>query len=140
MDTQAAAQPTSAAIAAIGEDHTRLSYAYLNCGDIDAYASLFHADVVVRRPDATTIHGRDALEHMQACANGRPPGRYIVHNVFASGRRVAATGRYEIAATGTTVEFADIFTIAESGLILAQSTYFFVPPASVPPKAGAMQG
>ena len=130
MDTPAAAYPTSAAIAAIGLDHTRLSYAYLNSGDIDGYASLFHADVVVRRPDSTTIHGRDALEHAQACGNGRQPGRYVVYTLFASERRVAATGRYEIAATGETVEFADIFTIAESGLILAQSTYFFVPPAA----------
>ena len=129
MDTHAARR-ASAAVAAIGLDHTRLSYAYLNCGDIDAYASLFHDDVVVRRPDATTIHGRDALEHMQTCGNDRPPGRYVVHHVFASDRRVAATGCYEIAATGESVEFADIFTIAETGLILAQCTYFFVPPTA----------
>lgn len=127
MDTPAA-HPASTAIAAIGLDHTRLSYAYLNSGDIDGYASLFHADAVVRRPDSTTIHGREALEVAQVRGGDRPPGRYVVHNVFASDWRVAATGRYEIAATRTSVEFADIFTVSESGLILAQSTYFFVPP------------
>jgi ketosteroid isomerase-like protein len=123
-------RPASAAVSAIGLDHARLSYAYLNNGDIDGYASLFHADAVVRRPDATTIHGRAALERARISSSGTRSGRYVVHHVFASGGRVAATGRYERDTTGAAVEFADIFTVADSGLILAQSTYFFVPPST----------
>ncbi|MBB5872733.1 ketosteroid isomerase-like protein [Allocatelliglobosispora scoriae] len=130
----------SAAVSAIGHDHAQLSYAYLNSGDIDGYASLFHADAVVRRPDAGIIRGRDELERDRTAASRTRDGHYVVQHVFASGGRVAVTGRFVLdapRATGDGVEFADIFTVDESGLLLAQSTYFFVPPTGPPTAASA---
>ena len=110
-----------------GIDHAQLCYAYLNSGDIDGYASLFDADAVVRRPDASPIRGRAALERA-----GRANATYVVKNVFASSGWVAATGWVVRSdePDRPNVEFADIFTVAHSGLLLAQSTYYFAPPIS----------
>jgi hypothetical protein len=124
-----AARTGSAAVAAIGIDHARLTYAYLNNGDIDTYASLFDEAAVVRSPGRETIHGRAALEKAQADSGDGARTRFVVQNVFASGNRVAATGRLtrDIVSCGYgDIEFADIFTIGESGLFVAQSTYFFM--------------
>ena len=115
----------SAAVSAIGLDHARLCYAYLNTGDIDGYTSLFEADAVVRRPDVAPIHGRAALERAR---HGR--GTYVLRNAFCSSGWVAATGRFvpEDRTDHRHVEFADIFSVGDSGLLVAQSTYYFVPP------------
>ena len=120
---------TSAAVSVIGLDHARLCYAYLNSGDIDGYTSLFDADAVVRRPGATPIHGRGALERSH-----QRRGTYRLRNAFSSADLVAATGSFSPAdrPDREVVEFADIFTIGNSGLIVAQSTYYFVPPATDP--------
>jgi len=118
----------SAAVSVIGLDHARLCYAYLNSGDIDGYASLFAADAVVRHPGATPIRGRTALEH------GRHPrGTYHLRTAFSSADRVATIGCFvDDDPDQRNVEFADIFTIGNSGLIVAQSTYYFVAPSAHP--------
>lgn len=115
----------SAAVSAIGLDHARLCYDYLNCGDIDGYTSLFDADAVVRRPDAAPIHGRAALERSR-----HRQGRYLVRTAFSASGWVATTGSFvaEDHPERRNVEFADIFTVGDSGLLIAQSTYYFVPP------------
>jgi len=55
---------------------------------------------------------------------------YVVKHVFASSGWIAATGRLiDPDAPGRkNVEFADIFTVTHSGLLLEQSTYYFAPP------------
>ncbi|WP_027344913.1 nuclear transport factor 2 family protein [Hamadaea tsunoensis] len=128
-DKLSAARTGSAAVAAIGIDHARLSYAYLNNGDIDSYVSLFEPDAVVRSPEAEPIRGRAALEVARTADAPGTRARYLTQSVFASGNRVAVTGRLTraVAAFGyQDVEFADIFTVGESGLFVEQSRYFFV--------------
>jgi hypothetical protein len=118
--------PASAAVSAIGLDHVRLCYDYLSSGDIDGYTSLFDTDAIIRRPDAAPIHGRDALERSH-----HRRGRYVVRTAFSASGWVAATGRFlaEDRPGGRDLEFADIFVVGDTGLLTAQSTYYFVPPA-----------
>jgi ketosteroid isomerase-like protein len=122
-------RPASAQVALAGLDHVRLSYEYLNSRDIDGYGSLFEGDAVVHRPGHEPIRGRDNVEHFQADQVDRVGAEHVVHDVFASGGRVAAVGRYienESRCAPTGVDFADIFTLSENGLIADQKTYFFV--------------
>jgi hypothetical protein len=119
--TEAAVLPGDR-IAAAGVDHARLTYHYLDCGDIDSYASLLHDDIVLRRPGAATISGRDRVEHARARS---PKQRHVIDRVFAAGDRIAAIGRVT---DRTELEFVDIFTVSDNGLLIAQTTYFFTPP------------
>ncbi|GAA3416426.1 nuclear transport factor 2 family protein [Streptosporangium vulgare] len=114
----------STGLIAVAVDHARLSYDYLNAGDVDAYASLFEKDVVVRRPDLT-VRGRAALER---CQDGRAAHcHYTVTTVIASEEHVVVIG----VLTGETaeeVEFADVFTFSEQGLFTTQQSFFFGTP------------
>jgi hypothetical protein len=102
--------PSTAATAA-GLDHVRLSYLYLDAGDLDGYLSLFDPDVVPRPPDARPI----------GC------GRHLLDHVFGAGDRAAAIGRF-ILQDGEPLQFTDIFTIADTGLLVARDTYLLADP------------
>jgi ketosteroid isomerase-like protein len=118
----------SAAVTAVAVDHVRLSYHYLDTGDIDGFVSLFDPDVVLRRPGAQPVHGRGEIERTEAQRCGR--GRHVLTQVFGAGDRAAAIGRFvpdqPRAASG--FEFADIFTIADNGLLVARETYVLSTP------------
>lgn len=124
----------SAAVAAAGLDHARLSYHYLDSGDIDGYVSLLHDDVVVRRPGVVPMRGRHQVERTQsersrAESSRRPRRRHVVDTMFAGGDRVAAIGRVsDSPGRRSDLEFVDIFTVSDCGLLIAQATYFFTAP------------
>ncbi|WP_020667006.1 nuclear transport factor 2 family protein [Amycolatopsis nigrescens] len=130
----------SGTLTTVGIDHARLSYHYLDLGDMDGYASLFEADAVVRIPGKPTIRGRDRLERLHSgphgglhsgLQSGLPAPRHcehLVHDVFGAGNRVAAVGSLVDGITGVQVDFADTFTISDSGLIRSQVRYFFADP------------
>lgn len=107
-------------VAAVGVDHVRLSYEYLDCGDADGYESLLDPGFVRDEP----VRGHGAVRRMR----GR--GRHDVHDVFAADGRVAAIGRFrgESAAEGAEVDFADVFTLSEHGLLVRQRCFYFVHP------------
>jgi ketosteroid isomerase-like protein len=119
----------SSAIALVARDHVRLSYEYLDRDDVDGYVSLLAPDVELRRPGRAAVRGRDDAEQADL-----PRGRHRLRAVFSVGQQVAATGHFTGRLTGEggprcDVEFADIFTVTETGLLVAQSTYYFTPPA-----------
>lgn len=122
--------PSTAATAA-GVDHVRLSYHYLDTGDIDAYGSLLDEHVQVCRPDMARGFGR--AEVMQAHAElAGPPARHEIYKVIADGDGVAVTGRYTRPATwrrpGWDVDFVDVFTLTDEGMLLGYRRFYFVPP------------
>lgn len=113
-------------------DHVRLSYSYLDDGDIDAYCSLFATQAVARRPGARPVTGRAELERVEQARLASTPVRHVVYEVFGSGRRVAAVGRLRPRhATDsnhdTDVDFVDVFTVADNGLLAARTTFLFTP-------------
>jgi len=120
-------EPIAAAI-----DHVRLSYCYLNEGDLDAYCSLFTEHVVVRQPGAHPVRGRAELERV---ARKGPRGkrvRHLLYDVFGSGPRVAAVGRLRHlrpAAHEADMDFLDMFTVADNGLLAGRTTFLFPPAA-----------
>lgn len=120
-----------AAVVAVGLEHVRLSYEYLNKGDADGYASLLDAGVRLDCPGQAPIRGRRAAERLAAVGQLRGDGVHVVHEVFASGGRVAAIGRFTGEYRGSVVEvdFADIFTLSEDGLLVEQKCYHYVDPA-----------
>jgi ketosteroid isomerase-like protein len=120
-------EPIAAAI-----DHVRLSYCYLDDGDIDAYCSLFTEQVVLLQPGASPVSGRSELERV---ARRRRPGefvRHLVYDVFGSGRRVAAVGRLNHLRPPAgdhhlDMDFIDVFTVADNGLLSGRTTFLFTP-------------
>ena len=120
-------EPIAAAI-----DHVRLSYCYLDDGDLDAYCSLFTEQVVLRQPGSTPISGRAELERVARTRRCGKSVRHRVYEVFGSGRRVAAVGRLNHVHPSTgdgelDLDFIDVFTVADSGLLSGRTTFLFTP-------------
>ncbi|MFF3801440.1 nuclear transport factor 2 family protein [Streptomyces sp. NPDC002134] len=97
-----------------------LSYAYLNAGDYDAFASLLADDVTVQGPHGTAGRGRDGV----IAAETSRQFRYSVEDVWVAGPRIVATGiLYTRQAPVRETDFAAIFTLSKSGLISSCRTY-----------------
>lgn len=123
METVGAAG--SAAVAAVGMEHARLSYHYLDRGDVDGYASLFAQDAVLRHPGRPAERGATAIE--RTLAHRRRSGeRHVLDTVFAADNRVAAVGR--LTDDRIDVGFVDIFAVTPSGLLVARDRYYFTEP------------
>lgn len=117
-------EPIAAAI-----DHVRLSYCYLDDGDLDAYCSLFTEHVVLRQPGTHPVSGRVELERAARRWSGKPV-RHQLYEVFGAGRRVAAVGRLaHLHPPDADFDFIDVFTVADCGLLSGRTTFLFTPPA-----------
>jgi ketosteroid isomerase-like protein len=129
--------PTSTSVlTAVAIEHVLLSYSYLDEGDVDGYGSLLADDVQVHRPDTPDAHGRQEALTLIAAVAG-PPGRHELYKIVASGDCVVATGRFTGPSAASypgrpdgqvDVDFADLFTISEQGLLLGQRRYYYAPP------------
>lgn len=114
---------TGSAVTAAGIDHVRLSYVYLDQGDLDGYGSMFAPDAELIRPDEQVLRGQAQIE---AYRSTRAGGRHTLDEIFAVDGKVAVTGR--LVQRGREIGFADIFVLSEYGLLRSQKTYFFVRP------------
>lgn len=118
---------------AAGVDHVRLSYHYLDTGDLDGYASLLHPDMQLKRRDAPPGHGRD---HTVGLLTATPAlrGRHHIHKVVADKDTVVVVGRYTPPAdaeSGTPSEFADVVTLSDEGLLLCSRRFYYFDPPSL---------
>ena len=109
-------------VSAVGADHVRLAYGYLDRGDADGYASLLDAGAVLEEPGREPVCGRQAVA---VARRARGHGQHDVRAVFAAGRRVAAIGRFRPAGRGRAVDFADVYTLSEHGLLVTLRCYYF---------------
>ncbi|OLF06973.1 hypothetical protein BLA60_29380 [Actinophytocola xinjiangensis] len=104
--------PPSEALMAAGVDHVRLLYAYLDAGELDAYASLVHEHTELRGVGPRDADGReDAVRVLRAL----PPGAHDLRTIEPGDRTVTVTGQYTT--PNGTVGFADVFTLSDCGLI-----------------------
>lgn len=122
----------SASVTAAGIDHVRLSYHYLDSGDIDGYGSLLDDDTQLRWPEAPVGRGQAQVLGLQKSLAG-PPSMHEIRKVIAFGDTVVAIRRYTPPAPGSrgkaaTVEFADFFTLNDKGMLLTHHRYYFVAP------------
>ena len=120
------------AVTAVGVDHVRLAYHYLDSGDIDAYGSLLDENALMCRPEAPPGCGRAEILKLQAPLTG-PPVEHHIHKIFAADGAVAVTGRCTSlpgrpAADAGGVDFTDIFTLTDEGLLLGCRRYYYVAP------------
>jgi hypothetical protein len=115
----------TAGVAAFGVDHVRLSYEYLDSGDADGYASLLDPGAVLDEPGRAPVRGRGAVA---ALRRERGYGEHDVHDVFAADGRVAAVGRFRGVNSAEDVDFADIFTLSEHGLLVRQRCFYYAHP------------
>ncbi|MFH8800961.1 nuclear transport factor 2 family protein [Streptomyces sp. NPDC017936] len=123
----------SGAVTAAGVDHVRLSYHYLDTGDIDGYASLLADDVHVARPDAPHRTGREAVLrlHQDAIIG---PGTHHIDDIVADGHSVVVTGRLTpltpAGADGGSgdLEFVDWFTLSDDSMLRGYRRYYFTAP------------
>lgn len=110
-------------VAAVGVDHVRLSYYYLDQGDLDEYASLLDSKAVLVLPRRGRVHGPGAVAAVR-CSHQR--GAHTLRAVFAVGGWVVALGRFVGVGhdgAGVDVDFADIFSLSEYGLLVEQSCF-----------------
>jgi hypothetical protein len=128
-------------VTAIGIEHVRLSYLYLDQGDIDGYLSLLHTDVSLHLPGRSEIRGRERIGAFRALT-GRGRTDHLIQHVIGSGDRVAAEGRYipgggeggsgeggvGEGGVGEGVDFIEVFSLSEEGLLRSQKRYYFLAP------------
>ena len=120
-------EPIAAAI-----DHVRLSYCYLDEGDVDAYCSLFTEQVVLREPGTQPVSGRDELARAARMRRAGKFVRHLIFDVFGLGRRVAAVGRVNHLRPPADhhepdIDFIDVFSVADNGLLSGRTTLLFTP-------------
>jgi hypothetical protein len=118
--------PPTAAVTSAGVDHVRLSYHYLDTGDLDGYGSLLDEQAQVCRPDAPQGEGTAQIVRVHAGIAG-PPARHELHRIIAAGDSVVVVGRY--LRPPLDVEFADFFTLTDLGLLLGYQRFYFAAPA-----------
>lgn len=114
----------------VAMDHVRLSYCYLDDGDVDGYCSLFAEQAVLRQPGTTPVTGRAELERVERARQANYSVRHSIYQVFTAGRRrVAAIGRRRQlrAPYQADVHFVDVFTVADNGLLIDRTTFLFSP-------------
>jgi hypothetical protein len=115
-------------LTSVGVDHVRLSYDYLDSGNLDAYGSLLDDEVHVRRPDGVQSRGRVQVQRLHAEVTG-PPGRHVLDRIIADGDSVVVTGRFvRPDAPPVDVEFVDVFSLSDFGLLLGYRRYYYVAP------------
>jgi SnoaL-like domain len=115
-------------VTAVGVEHVRLSYDYLDRGDADGYASLLDPGMVLDEPGREGVCGRGAVAGPHRL---RGSGTHDVQDVFAADGRVTAVGRFRGGRGGSDggeVDFADVFTLSEHGLLLRQRCFYFIHP------------
>ena len=122
-------EPIAAAI-----DHVRLSYCYLDEGDVDAYCSLFTEQAVLRQPGTQPVSGRAELARAARMRRAGKFVRHLVFEVFGSGRRIAAVGRVNHLRPSANdrepdMDFVDMFSVADNGLLSGRTTLLFTPVA-----------
>lgn len=117
--------PPGSPVTSAGVDHVRLSYVYLDAGDLDGYASLLDEQAHVRRPDAPPGKGRAQIVRVHA-EIAEPPSRHELYRIIADGDSVVVFGRY--VRPPLDVEFADIFTLTQLGLLLGYQRFYHVAP------------
>jgi hypothetical protein len=124
----------SAAATAAGVDHVRLSYHYLDEGDVDAYGSLFDEGAQVSRPDIPHGHGRAQLLELHADIAGPRTTRHHIYKIIAEGDSVAVMGHLGPSLTcpqgedPSHIDFADFFTLSDEGMLLGYRRFYFVSP------------
>ncbi|MFI9005980.1 nuclear transport factor 2 family protein [Actinosynnema sp. NPDC053489] len=114
--------PPSDAVTAVGVDHVRLSYLYADEGDLEGLESLLHEQPQFRAVGPLSPPPRSEVLEVLAPTRG-PRGTHRLLRVIADGDCIAAVGRFT-AAPATEVEFADIFTIADDGLLLGCRRFY----------------
>ncbi|NJQ05817.1 nuclear transport factor 2 family protein [Streptomyces lonarensis] len=118
----------SARLTAVGVDHVRLSYHYLDAGDVEGYGSLLDENIEVAQPGS--VHGNGRAEVLRSHGSpDRTPVRHRIHKIVADGDSVVALGRL-VRGPGTRVEldFVDHFTISPEGMLLSCRRYFHTDP------------
>ncbi|PSL57058.1 ketosteroid isomerase-like protein [Saccharothrix carnea] len=116
--------PPSDTVTAVGVDHVRLSYLYADEGDLEGLESLVHREVQDGSPYPAPPTRRSEVLDVLAPAEG-PKGTHHLLRVIADGDCIAAVGRFT-SAPATDVEFADIFTIADDGLLAGCRRFYSV--------------
>ncbi|MEV6948656.1 nuclear transport factor 2 family protein [Streptomyces sp. NPDC051172] len=123
--------PLSTGLAAAGVDHVRLQYEYLVAHDLDGYLSLLDQDMTVHGPGGPEGRGRDEVEELRRRQLRGSSMACVVSDVFASGTKVAAVGRYTgdaLHGRPVDAEFCAVFTLSANGLLLSEKTYYCVEP------------
>jgi len=123
-------RPPGGGLASVATDHVRLSYHYLNVGDIDGYGSLFSEQAVLRGPQRELLCGRAELERFERCRQRTGRATHRVLDVVATGRVVVAIGCVEDGADRAdgpqSSDFVDVFVICDDGLIAERRTIHLV--------------
>ncbi|GAA3463506.1 hypothetical protein GCM10018963_55190 [Saccharothrix longispora] len=120
--------PTRDVVTAVGVEHVRLSYEYLDRRDLDGYGSLFEVPAESRSAEVDASHVR-AESGSYRVGGGDGGCSHVLEQVFCCSGRVVVVGR--VVRGERNVEFVDLFTLTEHGLLRSRKSYFFVEPGAV---------
>ncbi|MDR6594415.1 hypothetical protein ACFFSW_00260 [Saccharothrix longispora] len=105
-----------------------MSYEYLDRRDLDGYGSLFEVPAESRSAEVDASHVR-AESGSYRVGGGDGGCSHVLEQVFCCSGRVVVVGR--VVRGERNVEFVDLFTLTEHGLLRSRKSYFFVEPGAV---------
>lgn len=131
-EQQAGRLAPSPVVTAVGVDHVRLAYDYLDSDDVDGYGSLLDENVALDRPDTPPGRGRAEVIRMHL-DRVVPRARHHIDRIVAQGNSVVATGRLSqdpgpLARGLERMEFVDVFTLSDEGMLLGCRRYYYAAP------------
>lgn len=130
----------STAAAAAGVRHVLLTYHYRDIGDLEGLASLLADDVRFEQPGRPTRQGRSAVleaHGVETTLHSQHELELVVAEedvVVVRGRVVDVRGRVVDSSPGSKrttadgMEFVDLFTVSEHGLVRSCRRYHYLAP------------
>ncbi|MEU3730254.1 nuclear transport factor 2 family protein [Streptomyces sp. NPDC033538] len=131
MDDRNPVQPEplrpSSLVMAVGAEHVRLMYHFLDRGDLDACASLLDEQVRFESPGKATVHGRTAVDRVrrELLGDGLP---HHIERLVVRGARVVAVGRLAPVGRREPVRFVDVLTLSPHAMVRGCTRYYRAPP------------
>ncbi|MGW4021027.1 nuclear transport factor 2 family protein [Streptomyces sp. NPDC005009] len=131
MDHRFPVQPEplrpSSLVTAVGAEHVRLMYHYLDRGDLDACGSLLDERVRFELPGRAAVHGRNAVARVRRELLGDGLPHHIEHLVVR-GAGVVTVGRQAASGQREPMRFVDVLTLSPYAMVRSCTRYYGTPP------------
>lgn len=108
-------RPTSL-VAAVGAEHVRLMYHYLDRGDLDACGSLLDEQVRFELPGRAAVHGRNAVDRVRRALLGDGLPHHI-ERLLVRDASVVAVGRHAPLGQREPIHFVDVLTLSPHAMV-----------------------
>ncbi|GAA2267475.1 hypothetical protein GCM10010415_35750 [Streptomyces atrovirens] len=114
-------------VTAVGAEHVRLMYHYLDRGDLDACGSLLDEQVRFELPGRAAVHGRNAVHRVRRALlrDGLP---HHIERLVVRGASVVAVGRHAPLGQREPIRFVDVLTLSPHAMVRSCTRSHRTPP------------